>query len=145
MSGPKEFNVDIEYLDGYRFEVSFDKESMGKLITDETVETGGDEEGPPPSRLLAASTLNCLMASLLFCLRKKSVKLESLEGEVVGTMDRVEGRLKITHLDVTIETEISPDDEEKVNKCADIFEDYCIVTQSVREGIEVDVSVESGV
>ena len=62
-----EFTIDLERLENYKFKVKFDKESMGEMITDETRGVGGDGEGPNPSRLLAASTANCLMASFIFC------------------------------------------------------------------------------
>jgi len=134
--------VDLEHIEGYRFRVRFDREKMGELITDETEEIGGKEEGPNPSRLLAAASLNCLMASLIFCLEKKRVDFGNLKGEVVGKVERVDGRLRVTHLDVKIKTAIQEDDEKKLQRCVDIFEDYCVVTESIRNGIDVDVSVE---
>ncbi len=137
----KGFTVDIERLEDYKFKVKFDKESMGELITDESGEIGG-EEGPSPSRLLAASTLNCLMASLTFCLDKKRVDLESLEGKVDATIERMDGRLRVTELDAAIKPEVATEDEEKLEKCKELFENYCVVTQSIRNGIDVNVDVE---
>ncbi|MFW6375740.1 MAG: OsmC family protein [Thermoplasmatota archaeon] len=137
-----EFTIDIERLDNYKFKVKFDKESMGEIITDETEEVGGEGEGPNPSRLLAASTLNCLMASLIFCLKKKKVELSSLKGEVTGKIERVDKRLRVTEFDVKIHPGIDEEDKEKLKKCVDIFEDYCVVTQSIRNGIDVNVDVE---
>ncbi|MGM0404871.1 MAG: OsmC family protein [Thermoplasmatota archaeon] len=134
--------VEMENLEGYKFKAKFDKESMGEIITDETEEVGGDEEGPNPGRLLAAASLNCLMASLIFCLKKKRVDLKSLKGEIEGTVERIDGRLRITHLDVHIFPGVREDDKHKLEKCVDIFEDYCIVTQSIRNGIDVDVKIE---
>lgn len=136
----QQFTFEIERLEDYKFNVKFDKESMGELMTDETEEVGGDEEGPNPGRLLAASTLNCLMASLVFCLKKKKVDIASMKGEVTGTIERVDKRLRLTHLDVSIDPEVN--DKEKLEGCIDIFEDYCIVTQSIRNGIDVNVEVE---
>jgi len=137
-----EFTIDIERLENYKFKVEFDKDSMGSLMTDESEEVGGDEEGPNPSRLLAASSLNCLMASLIFCLEKKRVDLESIKGHVKGTVERVDGRLRVTKLEVTIKPEVDSTDKQKLEKCREIFEDYCVVTQSIRSGIDVEVEVE---
>ncbi|MBS3781705.1 MAG: OsmC family protein [Candidatus Thermoplasmatota archaeon] len=138
-----EFTIDIERLEDYKFRVEFDKETMGELVTDESEEAGGDETGPNPSRLLAVSSLNCLMASLVFCLKKKRVELDSLKGSVTGTIERIDGRLRVTRLDVTIKPEIDSADKKKLKKCVDIFEDYCVVTQSIRKGIDVEVEVEA--
>lgn len=137
-----EFTLDLERLENYKFKVKFDKESMGEMITDETRGVGGDGEGPNPSRLLAAATANCLMASLIFCLKKKKVELNDLKGEVTATVERVDKRLRITGLDVNIHPDIDEDDKDKLEKCLDIFEDYCVVTQSIRNGIDVNVDVE---
>jgi len=136
------FTIDVERLDDYKFKVKFDKESMGEIITDETEEVGGKGEGPNPSRLLAASTLNCLMASLTFCLKKKKVELSDLKGEVTGKIERVDKRLRVTELDVDIYPDVDDEDKEKLKKCVDIFENYCVVTQSIRNGIDVNVDVE---
>ena len=136
------FTIEIERLENYQFKVKFDKESMGEMITDETESVGGDEEGPNPARLLAASTLNCLMASLVYCLDKKKVELKSLKGEITGTVKRIDKRLRVTDLDVNIHPEIDEEDRKKLEDCVDIFEKYCIVTESVRNGINVDVEVE---
>ena len=140
MSG--EFTIDVDRLEDYKFKVNFDKESMGEIITDETEDVGGKGEGPNPSRLLAASTVNCLMASLTFCLKKKKVDLSSLKGEVTGKIERVDKRLRVTELDVKIYPGVDEKDKEKLKKCIDIFEDYCVVTQSIRNGIDVNVDVE---
>ncbi len=142
MSDKKQFEVDIENIEDYKFNVKFDKESMGEIITDETEEVGGGEEGPPPSRLLAAATLNCLMASLKFCLDKKRVDIKSLKGKVTGTIERVDKRLRVTKLDVDIQPGVDEEDKKKLEQCVDIFESYCVVTESVRNGIDVDVNVE---
>ncbi len=136
------FTIEMERLEDYRFRAKFDKGSMGEIITDESEMAGGDETGPDPSRLLATSSLNCLMASLLFCLKKKRVDIDSLEGKVTGTIERVDDRLRVTKLDVEITPDIDEEDEKKLEKCKEIFEDYCVVTQSIRNGIDVDVDVE---
>ncbi|MFW6040490.1 MAG: OsmC family protein [Thermoplasmatota archaeon] len=137
-----ELIVEIERIKNYKFKLEFDKESMGEVITDETKSVGGDEEGPNPSRLLAGATLNCLMASLIFCLNKKRVELKSMRGKVTGTVNRVDKRLRVTDLKAEIYPEINEKDKEKLEACKKIFEDYCVVTQSVKNGINVNVEVE---
>ncbi|MEF8874335.1 MAG: OsmC family protein [Candidatus Thermoplasmatota archaeon] len=148
MSGSKEkdgktFTVNIERLEDYQFKVTFDEEEMGELVTDETESVGGEGKGPNPSRLLAASTLNCLMASLTFCLKKKRVEIDSLKGEVTANVERIDGKLRVTGLNADIKPElVDGSEKEKLKKCIDIFEDYCVVTQSIRKGVDVKVDVE---
>ena len=37
----------------------------------------------------------------------------------------------------------SRDDEKLVERCRDMFEKYCIVTQSIRDGMPVTITVEA--
>lgn len=38
--------------------------------------------------------------------------------------------------------ELRPEDGERIGRCLELFEDLCVVTQSVRTGIDVQVAVE---
>ena len=52
------------------------------------------------------------------------------------------GRLRIGELKVRLAPEVRPEDRERIARCLELFEDFCIVTQSVRQGIAIDVQVE---
>ncbi len=140
MNDKSTFDVNVKHIENMKFQVSFDHEEMGTITTDETEDIGGDGTGPSPGRLLAAATLNCMMASFLFCLNKKRIEIEGFEGNISGTVERVEGRWRITKLDAVLRPEA--EDKERIQQCIKIFEDYCIVTQSVKNGIDIDVKVE---
>jgi hypothetical protein len=49
------------------------------------------------------------------------------------------GRLRISHMTVKMFPQVS--DDARMARCRELFEDFCIVTQSVRNGIPVDVEV----
>lgn len=53
------------------------------------------------------------------------------------------GRLRIGGLRVRLAPELSVEQRGRIGRCLDLFQDFCIVTESVREGIAVDVQVES--
>jgi uncharacterized OsmC-like protein len=136
------FEVTLELRSGYEFQVDFHDESVQTLIVDEPPPVG-EGHGPNPARLLAASVADCLAASLLFCLRRARIDVQGLRATVRGTIVRNErGRLRIGALDVSIRPEVAPDDRDRMGRCLDIFEDFCIVTQSVRDGFDVKVNVE---
>jgi uncharacterized OsmC-like protein len=64
----------------------------------------------------------------------------SLRAEVFSKMERNDrGRLRITHIKVTLHPELS--EPSKLKLCQDVFEDFCIVSQSVKAGIPMDVEV----
>ena len=140
MPGP--FRTDLVQRDHFRFDVTFEDDSWTPIVVDEPAPLGAGA-GPNAARLLAAAVGNCLAASLLLCLEKARVDLVDLRATVNGTMERNErGRFRISGLDVTITPTIDGEPSRKYDRCLDLFEDFCIVTQSVRDGIDVDVAVE---
>lgn len=61
-----------------------------------------------------------------------------------GTIVRnARGRLRIGELRVRLAPGITAEQRERIGRCLDLFQDFCIVTESVRDGIAVDVQVES--
>jgi uncharacterized OsmC-like protein len=140
----RSFAVSLKLLDGYAFRVDFDSKSLDPLVTDEPAPLGEDQ-GPSPSRLLVAAVANCLAASLLHCLRKSGVTVESLEAKAVGTMSRNEyGRWRVERIAVLLDPSIPREALAALEVCTERFEDYCIVTESVRQGIDVQVTVAPG-
>ena len=86
---------------------------------------------------------NCLSASLLFCLRKARVDVQDLRTEVHGRIVRNEkGRFRVESLSARIITGIPEEDRARMRKCLEVFEDFCIVSASVRQGVRIDVEVD---
>lgn len=141
MSTPvSEFTIDIEHLEGFAFRTRFDRASFADLMTDEPPPLGKDG-APNPARLLAAAVGNCLAASLLFCLQKANVTPRDLRAEVKVELVRNERRrLRVGKVDVTLRPGLSSD-ERGLGDCLELFEDFCVVTESVREGLDVRVNV----
>jgi uncharacterized OsmC-like protein len=139
------FTIKLDLEDNYRFVTDFGQVGVAPLLLDEP-EPLGEGLGPNAARVLAAAVGNCLSASALFCLRRARVEVRSMHTEVEATMIRNEaGRLRIGGIDVRIEPEVAEEDIPRMRRCLEIFEDYCIVTESVRTGIDVGVSVETRV
>ena len=127
---------------GYRFRVRFDREGLPDLITDESPPIG-EGKGPNPSRLLATAVGNCLAASLLFCLGKARLSVDGLEAEVLTEFTRNEaGRLRIGGIKVRLLPKWTEETAAKAQRCLQIYEDFCVVTQAVRHGVPVEVQVD---
>jgi uncharacterized OsmC-like protein len=133
--------VHLELEEGYRFSADFGG-VMGTFELDEPAPLGAGS-APNPSRVLAAAVGGCLGSSLLFCLRRAHVEVETVSADVTVTPIRnPQGRLRIGSLQVTLHPRLAPGSENGFRRCLDLFEDYCVVTASVRDGIEVEVKVE---
>ena len=141
MSESNGFDLTLEQLNGYEFKVGFDK-PWAEWHTDEPPPLGKDA-GPNPARVLAVAIANCLSASLVFCLSKKGEKVEGVKAKVHVELTRNEHkRLRIGKVDVKILAPVERDSAALL-ACLDSFEDFCVVTQSVREGLTVNVDVEA--
>ncbi len=132
--------VNLELLEGYRFAVSFDPGAEPELFMDEPVPLG-DGNGPNASRVLASAVANCLSASLLFCLRKSRVEVKSLKTTATATLVRNEkGRMRVGGIKVHIDPELEGDIS-RLSRCMTLFEDFCVVTESGRNGLPIEVEV----
>jgi len=61
---------------------------------------------------------------------------------VDGTTARNDaGRFGVTGLNVRLSPTATAADRERINRCVALFEDFCIVTGSVRQGTSVHVEV----
>ena len=141
MPSEGQFTLQLDRRERYEFAVKFDWERVHPLLVDEP-EPLGQGNGPNASRLVGAAVGNCLSASLLFCLEKAKQTVKRLHTDVVGTMTRnARGRLRVGKIDVRITLDLAADQPERVTRCFELFEDYCVVTASVRRGIPVSVVI----
>jgi uncharacterized OsmC-like protein len=131
--------VRLTQEDGYRFAVEMDRPEWA-LTVDEAPPLGRGA-GPNPARLLAVAVGHCLSSSLLFCLRKARVEGARIRTAVTATIRRNEhGRWRVSGLQVAMAVDgVAPAQQGAVQRCRQVFEDYCIVTESVRSGVPVDV------
>lgn len=135
------FDIELEQLRDYEFRVKFDWPQVADLTVDEP-EPLGRAQGPNAARLIAAAVANCLASSLLFCMRKFKHEPATLRAMVTGRLARNErGRLRLAGFDVTIRLSDSAAQIAHFDRCLVQFENFCVVTESVRQGIAVTVKV----
>ena len=135
------FGVKLERTEDFAFAATFDDAGLPILTIDEPPPIGAGT-GPNATRLVAAAVGHCLGASLLFCLGKARIDVGGVRAAISGTVIRNEtGRMRIGSIDVDLTVNVAPDARERMTRCMEIFEDFCIVTQSIRNGIDVKVQV----
>lgn len=142
MSTEQPIRVTLEQEDGYAFRIRFDDDALAPLLADEIVPLGAGR-GPNPARLLLAAIANCLSASLLFALRKYHNAPGALRAEISATpMRNAEGRWRIPKASVEIRLAEGGEAHAQLERILAQFEQFCLVTQSVRDGIDVEVTVK---
>src|SRR6266540_4377380 len=135
------FEITMELADGYKFLVDFQTEGVSSLVVDEPPPLG-EGDRPNAARLLAAAVGNCLSASALYCLRRARIDVNGMSTRAQSTLARNErGRLRVAAIKVEIEPEVAQQDVARMRRCLEIFEDFCVVTASVRGGIDVEAEV----
>jgi len=135
------FHMELLQQTGYRFTVRFDDASIPPLNTDEPPPLGTGT-GPNPARLLGTAVANCLAASLLFALRKYGNDPTPMRAVVTVTLGRnARGRTRVTRIVVEIALGVPANALNHAERALAQFEDFCVVTESVRAGIDVDVIV----
>ena len=138
-----EYTIGMKRKDNYKFEVDFESDKIPNLLMDEPPSIpGGEGSGPTASMLLAAAVGNCLSASLTFCATKKKVEILELKTTVKIKRERNEkGFWRISEMQVNLEPIIEGTIDEKFERCKEIYEDYCIVSQSVKDGIPLKINL----
>lgn len=127
-----------------QFTTTFDKDFPELLFDEPESVTGGLDQYPNASRVLTAAVANCLSASFTFCANKMRVPVKELETSATCAIDRnEEGYSRIKNISVEIHPTFEPEAEEKKqNRCIGIFRNYCVVSKSVQEGIDISVDIK---
>ena len=144
MSETQTFELSLTQIDDFEFRIRFDGTELEALTTDESAPLGHNA-GPNPARLLLASVANCLALSLLFSLRKFRNEPGQIKATASASMDRnKDKRWRIAHMDVDLHLADDAGAVRHLPRILEQFESFCIVTESVRQGIPVSVHVHDG-
>jgi len=136
-------SITISQVGDYVFTVDFGK-ALPALRVDEAEPIGGGT-GPHPEQLLIAGVANCLCASLVFALGKFRQDAQGVAAEASCRVTRnLEGRLRITGIDVRILLGAESDAMPRIDRVLEQFQRFCTVSESVKAGIPVAVTVEDG-
>ncbi len=136
--------VTVEWLEDLTFKLNFGNPVLPELKIDETHDVESPEAvGPDPSKLLVSAVMGCLNASFAFCLKKARIPLKGMKavGELTSERNE-EGFWRVKKIDVELVPEIAIDKGiPRMERCMEIFHNYCTITESVRQGIPVDVTI----
>nr|VFK52702.1 MAG: Uncharacterized OsmC-related protein [Candidatus Kentron sp. TUN]VFK53277.1 MAG: Uncharacterized OsmC-related protein [Candidatus Kentron sp. TUN]VFK60466.1 MAG: Uncharacterized OsmC-related protein [Candidatus Kentron sp. TUN] len=137
------FTIQMEHLEGFEYKVKFDWPQPDDLLMDEPAPLG-QQKGPNASRILAAAVGNCLTASLMFCAGKHEPPDQGAKTEVTCMIVRdEEGRMRVGGMEVGITVSGKTEQSERLKGCLKLFEDFCVVTASVKKGIPIQVTVRN--
>ena len=133
-------HVQLKQKQNYQFEIDFGA-GIAPLTGDEPAPLGAGQ-GPSPVQLLAAAVGNCLSNSLLFALRKFKQAPELIQCDVQAEVGRnAEGRLRVLQIKAVLTLGVPAAALAQLDRVLSQFEAFCTVTQSVGQGIPVQIEV----
>ena len=132
--------VNLSQRQDYQFDIAFGGE-VPAMLGDEPPPLG-QARGPSPVQLLAAAVGNCLSDSLLFALRKFKQAPEPIRCEVQAQVGRnPEGRMRVLNMVAKLTLGVPGENLQHLDRVLEQFEAFCTVTQSVGQGIPIEVEV----
>lgn len=136
-------SIRITQVDGYRFMVDFGRQ-LPELLVDETPPASAGD-GPCPEQMLVTSVANCLCASMVFALGKFRQDAGGVTAEASCALGRNEdGRLRIQGIEVAITLGAQAGHMDRIDRVLAQFERFCTVSESVKAGVPVSVSITDG-
>ena len=135
--------ITVTQQSNYQFLVDFGA-AVPQLLADEPAPIGAGG-GPSPSHMLLAAVANCLSSSLYFALQKFKQDAGAITTTASARIDRnEENRLRVLDIGVTIRLGKGSAEIAHLERILAQFEPFCTVSQSVRHGIPITVTVEDG-
>mgnify|MGYP000712269639 CR=1 FL=1 len=139
----KTIRVELTQRHDYRFDIAFG-DDIPVMTSDEPAPLGTGL-GPSPVQMLCAAVGNCLSDSLLFAFRKFKQIPEPIQCTVTAEVGRnADNRLRVLMMTAQIRMGVESAALAQVDHVLAQFEEFCTVTQSVRQGIPVTVEVFDG-
>ncbi len=144
MSNDTQYHVTVRLARNYEFVAEFNDLPDGPSILLDEPEPVGTGRAPNAVAVLSAAIGDCLAASLTYCFQKSRLEPAGLTAHVTTHVTRNDkGRSRISSIDVELLPELPDANPARVARCEELFEDFCTVTASVRQGIPVNVSVKA--
>lgn len=136
----KKVTVELTQAKDYQFEIQFGGD-VPVLLGDEPAPLGAGL-GPSPVQMLCAAVGNCLSDSLLFAFRKFKQAPEPLRCVVQAEVGRnADNRLRVLNMTAQLHMGVPAANLAQCEHVLAQFESFCTVTQSVGQGIPIQVQV----
>lgn len=139
----KFFEAELNWIKNFVFEITVD--DFPKFYMDE-LQPVGEDSAPNPADYLLVSVGGCIASSFLYSALKFSIPLKKLQVKVRGEYVRKNNRIRVGKINVElhIDLDVEKTSYEDLELCVNAFRKYCIISESVKEGIPMDISLVIG-
>ena len=108
-----------------------------RVLVDRPAAKGGDDRGPMGGELFLASIGGCFLSNMLAAIRAREATVSNVRVEVVG---RLEGE-PLHYEEITVTASADHDDPEQFQKLVTISERGCIMVNTLRPVLQLNVNV----
>jgi len=125
--------------------VVISSKGLPSLDTAAPAEFGGPGDVWSPETLLVATVANCFVLTLRAIARASRLEWESLNCDVSGTLEKIEGVTQFTRFDVTaLLTAPAGTDEKKAHRLLEKADRHCLITNSLKAETHLNAKVRLG-
>jgi putative redox protein len=110
-----------------------------KVLIDRPEAKGGEDRGAMGGELLLASLGGCFMSTLLAAIKAREANVSDVHLDISGTLEESPERFSAIEMTVMATYE----DEELVRKLVTIAERSCIVSNTLKEAVDLSVNVRA--
>ncbi len=130
--------VDINWMEDITFEASADAHT---ITLDAAIESGGNDKGFRPKKLLLSALGGCTAVDVVLILRKMNVDMESFRIEVVGQLTDTHPKVYSSILLKYYFTGKNLD-KSKLNRAIELSQEkYCGVTAMLKNSIDISYQI----
>ena len=132
--------VSLNYTENLHFKAS--ARQFKDFSVDEPTSFHGTDLGPSSVEYLLIGIGGCLGTTFIYCLQKRNIKMKSVEIVVDGKLSHVGPKLLLRLTKVDAEIKFIPEENassEDINLCIKKFREYCIVSNSITDGLPINV------
>lgn len=108
-----------------------------RVLVDRPVEKGGEDRGAMGGELLLVALGGCFLSNLLAAIRAREAPIQEVRVVVEGTLAEAPPRYRQIRMEVQARTE----DRALLEKLVTVAERACIVANTLRGGVDLEVRV----
>ena len=134
------FKAEVHWTRGTRGEIRI---KNFKPIEIGIIKEFGGEEILGPEELFIASVASCVLTTFLYFAKKYKVEYHKINVDVNGNIKRMEGGYyKFTKIDVKLKVAAPEDAEFDIEECFNFTKKYCIISNTIKECVPLNITLE---
>ena len=131
-------------LDGADADVVIVASGLPDLPTAPPVEFGGPGNRWSPETLLVAAVCDCFVLGFKAIAAASRLTWSVLDVQVSGTLDRIDRKMRFTHLTITAELTVAADQESRAPRILAKAEEACLITNSLSAEVHLESTIVVG-